>query len=213
MAKNRGMGCQIRSGHHNFSCLEAKQIRDLRVNSSAVVDEAVVADEAGTHRDTRGIQIFEIAFATETEGRAGMDQVGDEEVEASLFGLIMPDGTAPCLVMRRSGPSVRGYSNFSEPSSVVIAVMVVISIIPIAFGVPAVVMFIPPPMDLGPATLPLCAQLPASGFGLVALEAMPLNGYVQLVVRSSNAALAIVFVGAHNRHCGKHQKARQNSCR
>ena len=94
-----------------------------------------------------------------------------------------------------------------------IAVMIVISIIPIAFGVPAVVMFIPPPMDAGPATLPLCAQLPASDVGLMASEAMPFNGYVQPVVRSSNAALAIVFVGAHKRHCGKHQKARQNSCR
>jgi hypothetical protein len=60
----------------------------------------------------------------------------------------------------------------------VIAVMVVISIIPIAFGVPTVIMFIPPPMDAGPATLPLFAQLPASDFRLMASEAMPFNGYV-----------------------------------
>jgi hypothetical protein len=33
------------------------------------------------------------------------------------------------------------------------------------------------------------------------------------VVRSSNAALAIVFVGAHKRYRRKHQKARQNSGR
>jgi len=209
MAKNRGMGCQIRSGQDNFSCPEAKQIRDLRVNSSAVADEAVVADEAGTHRDTRGIQIFEIAFATETEGRAGMDQVGDEEVEASLFGLIMPDGTAPCLVMRRRGPSVRGYSNFSEPSSVVIAVMVVISIIPIAFGVPAVVMFIPPPMDAIPAAFALGSQLSASDFGLAAAEPVPFNCHVQPMICPGNASLAIVFVSAHQRHCGEHQKAGQ----
>jgi len=87
---------------------------------------------------------------------------------------------------------------------VVISVVIVIVVIPIAFRVPATLVFIPPSMDAGPAVLPRLTQFPTRVLGLPALESMPGNGLVQLVVRARHAALAIVFVGAHQRHCGEH---------
>ena len=75
-------------------------------------------------------------------------------------------------------------------------IAVVIVVIPIAFGVPATLMFIPPSMVAVPAALPRIAQFPTRALGLPALEAMPCHGLVQFVVRACNAPLAIVFVGA-----------------
>ena len=85
-----------------------------------------------------------------------------------------------------------------------VVISIVIVVIPIAFRVPATLVFIPPSMDAGPAVLPRFTQFPTRVLGLPALESMPGNGLVQPVVRACYAALAIVFVGAHQRHCGEH---------
>jgi hypothetical protein len=44
----------------------------------------------------------------------------------------------------------------------------------------------------------------APTFGLLALVAVMLNGFVQPVVRARNAALAIVAIGAQTWHSGEH---------
>jgi len=41
-------------------------------------------------------------------------------------------------------------------------------------------------------------------FGLLASVAMVLNSFMQPVVRTSNATLAIVAIGAQGRHSGEH---------
>ena len=87
---------------------------------------------------------------------------------------------------------------------IVISVVIMIVVIPIAFRVPAAIVFIPPSVDAVPAALPRCAQFPARVFGLPATEAMPCHGLVQPVVRAHNAALAIVFVGAQKRNRSEH---------
>jgi hypothetical protein len=92
---------------------------------------------------------------------------------------------------------------------VMVAVAIVVMIVPVAFGVPAAIMFIPPPVDAIPAAFALGSQLSASDFGLVATEPVPFNCHVQPMICPGNASLAIVFVSAHQRHCGEHQKAGQ----
>ena len=92
------------------------------------------------------------------------------------------------------------------------AVTVVIVVIPIAFRVPATLVFIPPSMVAVPAALPRFAQFMARVCSLPAPIAKPCNGSVQSVIRARNAALAIVFVGAQKGHCREHQKAGQH-CR
>lgn len=91
-------------------------------------------------------------------------------------------------------------------------IAVVIVIIPIAFRVPATLMFIPPSMVAVPAALPRFAQFMARVCRLPAPIAMPGNGLIESVICARDAALAIVFVGAQKRHGGEHQKAGQH-CR
>jgi len=93
-----------------------------------------------------------------------------------------------------------------------VTVAVVIVVIPIAFRVPATLVFIPPSMVAVPAALPRFAQFMARVCSLPAPIAKPCNGSVQSVIRARDAALAIMFVGAQKRHGGEHQKASQH-CR
>jgi hypothetical protein len=76
---------------------------------------------------------------------------------------------------------------------VVIAIMVVI--IPIALGVPAPLMFIPPAMVGAPAALTGCAEIVTGALGLPTLIAMMSNGLVEFVIGVDNAALAIMLIG------------------
>lgn len=66
------MSYSVRSGNIDFSCLEAKQVRDLHVNRTTVIDEAVVTHEAGVRRDCKRIEILEIAVVAEIDCRTGM---------------------------------------------------------------------------------------------------------------------------------------------
>jgi hypothetical protein len=79
---------------------------------------------------------------------------------------------------------------------VVVAIAVVIVVIPIAFRMPATLVFIPPSMSGAPAVLPRFAEFMTPAFGLPAPIAMVRNGVVQPVVRARNAALAIVVISA-----------------
>jgi hypothetical protein len=98
----------------------------------------------------------------------------------------------------------------NEDDSVVIAIVIVV--IPIAFRVPATLVFVPPSMVAVPAALPRFAQFMACVCSLPAPIAMPCNGLIESVIRACNAPLAIVFVGAQKGHCREHQKASQH-CR
>jgi hypothetical protein len=80
----------------------------------------------------------------------------------------------------------------------------VIVVIPIAFRMPATLVFIPPSMSGVPAVLPRFAEFMTPAFGLVAPVAMTFYGFVQPVVRARYAALAIVVIGAQKRRSGEH---------
>jgi hypothetical protein len=91
-----------------------------------------------------------------------------------------------------------------EEDSMLVAVAVMIVVIPIALGMPAMCVFIPPSTIGVPAALPRFVQFMTPAFGLLAPVAMMLNGFVQPVVRARNAALAIVAIGAQTWHSGEH---------
>ena len=72
---------------------------------------------------------------------------------------------------------------------------VVVVIIPIAIGVPAVAIFIPPTVPPAPAVFPCFMQVVARMICLPAVPAVVLDGFVQFVVGLSDAPLAIaIFV-------------------
>jgi hypothetical protein len=71
--------------------------------------------------------------------------------------------------------------------------VIVVVIVPILVGVPAVGIFIPPFVFVFPAPLPRLVQLKAPMLGLLALVSAVLNGFVQPVVRARDATLTIVI--------------------
>jgi hypothetical protein len=76
-----------------------------------------------------------------------------------------------------------------------VTIVVVIVVIPIAIGVPAVSVLVPPAMRAAPAMLASFVQLVTGMVGLAAVPTMMLDGFMQLVVRASDATLTIVIVG------------------
>ncbi len=61
---------------------------------------------------------------------------------------------------------------------IAVPVAIVIMFIPVAFGVPAAVVFAPPAVKAVPATFALCAQLLAGVIGLRAVPPMTSSGLV-----------------------------------
>jgi hypothetical protein len=75
-------------------------------------------------------------------------------------------------------------------------VAVVIVVIPIAVGMPATAIFIPPTMALPPAAFPRFVQLVARMFRLPAVPAVVLRGFMHSVVCPGDTPLAsIVTLG------------------
>ena len=74
--------------------------------------------------------------------------------------------------------------------------MVVIVIIPIVFGAPAVSIFVPPAVAVLPAVGACFRKFMAPVLGLRTLRAVVIDGLMKLVVRFSGAFLAVV--GAHD---------------
>jgi hypothetical protein len=80
--------------------------------------------------------------------------------------------------------------------------MVVIVVIPIAIGVPAVSVLVPPAMRAAPAIFASFVQIVTGTVGLAAVPAVMLDGFVELVVRAGDATLTIVIVGP----CGRRSR-------
>jgi len=70
---------------------------------------------------------------------------------------------------------------------------VVIVIVPIAIVVPAMLVFIPPAMIGFPASFALIVQFVAPVISLLAVGAVMLDGFVELVIVFRNLPLAIVI--------------------
>jgi hypothetical protein len=87
-------------------------------------------------------------------------------------------------------------------------VAIVVVVIPIAIGMPAVAVFVPPTMPLIPATFPRLAQFVPRTIRLLAVPTVVLDGFVNFVIRLGDAALtAGVVIGAGTRRSGKGQQA------
>jgi hypothetical protein len=73
-------------------------------------------------------------------------------------------------------------------------VAIVIVVIPITVGMPAVAVFVPPTMSLVPAAFPRFAQFVPRMVRLPAVPAVIFDSFVQPVVRLGDAALATIIV-------------------
>lgn len=80
-----------------------------------------------------------------------------------------------------------------------IAVAIVVMIIPVAVRMPAVGVFVPPPMFARPAELTRLAQFPARAICLSTLPAVAFNSHVQPLIGSCDAPLASPIIGANHR--------------
>ena len=91
-----------------------------------------------------------------------------------------------------------------------VAIVVVIVLIPITIGAPAMAVFIPPTMALVPAAFPRLVQIVASAVRLPAVPAVMLHGFVQFVIGFGDAALATtVVIGEGAGRSGERQHPQQ----
>jgi len=82
--------------------------------------------------------------------------------------------------------------------------VIVVVLVPIALRVPAVFVFIPPPVTFTPATLSRLVQFTALVVCLSAVASMFLDGFVEFMIGMSDPALAAVVVfGVKPRYCGE----------
>jgi hypothetical protein len=88
-------------------------------------------------------------------------------------------------------------------------VTVMIVIVPVTLGAPAMLIFVPPAMSAVPAILAGFAQLGARMVGLPALASMVLDGFVKTMVSLGDAVLAIVVIGAQTRSPAEEQESGQ----
>ena len=99
---------------------------------------------------------------------------------------------------------------------VVIPIPVVIMIVPVTFGTPALRIFVPPFVFRVPTMLSGFLKFVACVIRLLALAAMMLNGFVKIVICLGNSLLAIVVICRSTRRpCEQEQtgydRGRQNS--
>jgi hypothetical protein len=100
------------------------------------------------------------------------------------------------ILANKPRPKEKGRDEFSPRRGKHIheLVAIVIVVIPIAIGMPAVAVFVPPAMPLAPATFPRLMQFVPRMVRLPAVPAVMLHGFVEFVVRLGNAALATAVV-------------------
>ena len=90
-------------------------------------------------------------------------------------------------------------------------VVIVVVLVPIVLGAPAVLVFIPPAMLLAPATLASFVQFATLVIGLPAVAAMFLDGLVEFMVGVSDSTLTAVDVFPVQPWCsGKRQSCGQD---
>jgi hypothetical protein len=81
--------------------------------------------------------------------------------------------------------------------AILVMIAVVVVIVPIAVGVPAMIVFVPPTMIRRVAALTLRMQLVAPMVGLTALRPVMLDGFVEVVIDFGDALLAFI-IGPHD---------------
>lgn len=91
------------------------------------------------------------------------------------------------------------------------ATLVVVVLVPIAFCVPAVPVFIPPSVSFAPATLPHIVQFTTLVISLSAVPSVPLDCLVEFMFSVSDSTLTSVEVFCPKARCGgAKQKCHEN---
>ncbi|HEY1481890.1 MAG TPA: hypothetical protein VGF19_04120 [Candidatus Acidoferrum sp.] len=93
----------------------------------------------------------------------------------------------------------------------VITVAIVVVVIPVTIGVPAVIVFIPPTMAVLPAIFAGFVKFTTIFGGFGAIPAVVFYSLVKAVIDPSDAFLAIIVIGAENRSA-KGEEERAKSC-
>jgi hypothetical protein len=83
-------------------------------------------------------------------------------------------------------------------------------VVPIAVGVPAVLVFIPPSVVGAPAILASLVQLMARVFRLLAIPAVMLHRFVESVIGLCQAMMALFFICPYVRGACEKQKSRES---
>jgi hypothetical protein len=87
----------------------------------------------------------------------------------------------------------------------------VVVLVPIALGVPAVLVFIPPPMPLTPATLAHVVEFATLVLGLLAVASVPLDCLVEFMLCVSHPPLTSVEVFCVKPRCGGAKQNREEN--
>ena len=86
-----------------------------------------------------------------------------------------------------------------------------VALVPVVFGAPAVLVFIPPAMLLAPATLARFVKFTALVLCLAAVTSMFLDGLVEFMVGARDPALTPVDVfGVKSRRCAEEKHCGQD---
>jgi hypothetical protein len=89
---------------------------------------------------------------------------------------------------------------------IVIPVPVMITVIPIAFCVPAMSVLVPPSVIGAPAAFAFLPQFLPLMVGLSAPDAMAFDSLIQFAIGLRNPALAIILVRVRQRNSSEHQR-------
>lgn|SRR5579864_923615 len=92
-----------------------------------------------------------------------------------------------------------------------IPIVIVVAVIPIVLGAPAMTVFIPPPMPVSPAILARFVQFMTSVVRLLALSPMMLDGFMKTMIGPRDTPLAIILIRAQTRSAGEQQEPGQRS--
>ena len=81
--------------------------------------------------------------------------------------------------------------------TIVVTIVIVVVIVPVAFGVPAMAVFVPPPVCVRPAVFSRFMQLLARVYHLSAVPAVMFSVFVQPMIGFGDAPLTGLFIGSH----------------
>ena len=84
---------------------------------------------------------------------------------------------------------------------VTVAIVLVVFISPIAVGVPALGVGIPPPVTVAPAVFASFGEVVTGAIGFGTAITVVLDSLVKAVVGAINASLTVVFIGAQAGGC------------
>jgi len=87
----------------------------------------------------------------------------------------------------------------------------VVVLVPIALGMPAVLVFIPPPMPLTPATLAHVVEFATLVVGLLAVASVLLDCLVEFMFRVRHPPLTSVEVFCVKPRCGSAKQNREEN--